>query len=439
MAQINVDRVVDYLLVGGGLACATAAEEIRQRDSSGSIVIVSGDTELPYHRPPLSKEYVRGEISAQGVYGMGGIYVHAAAWYADHHVEVERGVEAVALDTNTRTVLLGNGRLLGYRALLLATGGRARRLKIPGVGLPGIYTLRTLSNADALRAELLVPGVRVVVLGSRFIGLETAASALQRGAHVTIVDPSPRMWVDMMPASVAQYFERQFARRGVILRFGYTPIAFVPGPYGRVSAVRVYPPRGTGPVEDIPCDFVIVGIGIELSTELAAGAGLDLDPRRGLVVNARLQASAPDVYAAGDIITYPDPVTGWMHFEHWDHAIASGKVAAANMTGGQERHRYLPYFFSDQFDLSINMLGYPSADAQVLIRGSMAAHRFTALYVQHRRLRAALMVNDDGEIEALRHLIASRAQVPDDPERLSNPSQPLASLLTRPSSPTGPL
>jgi 3-phenylpropionate/trans-cinnamate dioxygenase ferredoxin reductase subunit len=428
MGAGRAQGTIDYLLLGGGLAAATAAEALRQRDRAGSIIIVSGDAAYPYHRPPLSKEYLRGEIGTEGTYGAGGIYVHPLDWYESQHVEVLRGANAAALDAESRSVLLANGMTLHYRALLLATGGRARRLPIPGAHLPGVHTLRSLADADALRAELSAPGRRLVVIGSRFIGLEVAASAIMKGAYVTLVDATPRLWRGLMPPALSAYFQEYFTAQGAVLRLGHTPVALLAGADGRVGAVRIAPAQGGSTWEDIRCDVVVVGIGIDLNTELAAEAGLALGERRAVLVDDRMQTSVPEIFAAGDIVTYPDPLAGWMHFEHWDHAVASGQAAAANMTGATSFYHHVPYYFSDQFDLAINMLGYPFPNAQVVLRGSLADNAFSALYVYENRLVAALLVNDASQLDLLRDLIAAGPQVPGNPLVLGDQAFELASL-----------
>ncbi|MGZ6390549.1 MAG: NAD(P)/FAD-dependent oxidoreductase [Ktedonobacterales bacterium] len=431
MAAANTEQTIDYLVIGGGLAGATAAEEIRKRDAQGSITIVTNDPELPYHRPPLSKEYLRGEIGAAGTYGAGGVYVQLPDWYQQQRVEVLRGVEATALDTAGQSVRLSDGRILHYRTLLLAPGGRPRKLNIPGADLPGVYLLRTLADADAIRAELAVPGKRIVVVGSGFIGLETAASALQKGAQVTIVEPQTRAWPAIVSPVLSDVFQGQFSRRGATLRYEHGVDGFVAGPDGHLAAVQIAPVGGSGQPEEIPCDLAIVGVGIQLNTELAAAAGLEVDPRHGIVTDDRLETRVAGVFAAGDAVAYPDPLGGRMHFEHWDNAIASGHAAGANMAGGDEPYRHVPYFFSDQFDLSLNMLGYPSSAAQIVIRGDVSANAFTALYVENAILRAALMVNDDAQMDLLRELIAASAPVTGDPQRLADPSFDLATLMPK--------
>jgi 3-phenylpropionate/trans-cinnamate dioxygenase ferredoxin reductase subunit len=406
------ERSVDYLIIGGGLAGATAAEAIRQRDPSGTILIVSDDAYLPYHRPPLSKEYLRGEIAAEGTYGNGGVFVQLPEWYDEQQVEVVREEWAASLDTTAHVVRLDSGATIHFGALLLATGARPRTLDVPGSDLPGVHTLRTLAHADAIREEL-APGQQVVVIGSGFIGLEAAASTLTRGAQVTIVELLPRAWPNLVTPELSAYFQDQFARRGATLRYGFTVTGFAAGADGRVASVTIAPASGQGASETLPCELAIVGVGVRLNTDLAASAGLEIDPRHGIVVDEHLETRAADIFAAGDAAAYPDPIVGRMHFEHWDHAIASAQTAAANMAGSDEPYRHVPYFFSDQFDLSLNMLGYPSAQAQVVIRGEMASNHFTALYVQDSCLRAALMVNDDAQMDLLRDLIATSAPVSD--------------------------
>ncbi|HEX8032421.1 MAG TPA: FAD-dependent oxidoreductase, partial [Ktedonobacterales bacterium] len=330
-----------------------------------------------------------------------------------------------------QAVRLSNGRTLHYRTLLLAPGGRPRKLNIPGTELPGVYLLRTLADSNAIRAELATPGKRVVVVGSGFIGLETAADALQKGAQVTIVEPQARVWPSIVSPALSDFFQGQFTRRGATLRFEHGVDGFVAGPDGRLAAVQVAPVGGSGQSEEIPCDLAIVGVGIHLNTELADAAGLEVDPHHGIVTDDRLETRVAGVFAAGDAVAYPDPLGGRMHFEHWDNAIASGHAAGANMAGGDEPYRHVPYFFSDQFDLSINMLGYPSSTTQIIIRGDMSANAFTALYMENGTLRAALMVNDDAHMDLLRDLIAASAPVTGDPKRLADPSFDLSTLMPR--------
>jgi 3-phenylpropionate/trans-cinnamate dioxygenase ferredoxin reductase subunit len=320
---------------------------------------------------------------------------------------------------------MDDGQTIHYGMLLLATGGRPRVLDVPGADLPGVQVLRTLDQADIIR-EALAPGQRVVVVGAGFIGMETAASAIQKGCQVTIVELFPRAWPQMVSPEVSRFFEQQFSDRGATLRYGFTVTGFGANKDGGVGTVRIAKADDQSQTEEIPCDLAIVGVGIQLNTELAASAGLAVDPKHGIVVDERLETNSAGVFVAGDVAAYPDPFAGRMHFEHWDNAIASAQVAAANMAGGDEPYRHVPYFFSDQFDLSLNMLGYPTSEAQITLRGDLSARKFTALYVQDGTLRAALMVNDDAQMDLLRDLIATGATVQGD---LADTSRDLASLF----------
>ncbi|HEY7339842.1 MAG TPA: FAD/NAD(P)-binding oxidoreductase [Ktedonobacterales bacterium] len=437
MTSAQSGRAVTYLLIGGGLASATAAEEIRKRDPNGSIVIICKEPQRPYNRPPLSKEYLRGEINAEGTYGNGGIYVHEPGWYDEQRVELLHG-EAIALDPAARMVQLADGQTLTYDKLLLAVGGRPRALEVPNANLPGIYYLRTVTDSDAIRQELAQHGKRVVVVGSGFIGLETAANSLFRSAQVTIVEPLDRPWPSMLPPALSDYLAKQYERRGATLRYQHGVTGFSAGDDGRLAGVEITP-VGDSPTtepETISCDLAIVGVGILLNSDLAQQAGLEVDPRQGIVVNDHLQTSAADIYAAGDLAAYPDPVLGRMHFEHWDNAIATGQTAAANMTGGDEVYRHVPYFFSDQFDLAINMLGYPSSTAHVVVRGALARDQFSAYFIDDGKLRGVMMVNDDAQMDLVRDLITEAALVP-DPHALLDPNFDLASLRPGPETAAG--
>lgn len=406
-------RRVDYLLIGGGLAAATAAEEIRKRDASGSILIVAGEAHPPYHRPPLSKEYLRGDIGADGTYGAGGVYVQLPPWYAEQRVEVQQGMTVTQLDTAAKTAALADGSTIGYGKALIATGGRARALSASGASLPGVLSLRTLDDSTAIRERLGTPGLRVVVIGSGFIGLETACNSLFRNARVAIVDPVERAWPGMLTPSLSAWLENEYTSRGASFHWRHTATEFIAGQDGRVASVRIEDTRGTEAPIELPADLVITGVGIHLNTEVASASGIEVDPRHGVVVDDHLRSSAADVWVAGDIAAYPDPLMGRYHFEHWDNAIASGQTAGANMAGGDERYHHVPYFFSDQFDLALNMLGYPTPDAQVVIRGDKLNDSFTAVFVQDGHIRAALMVNDDAKMDAWRDAIAANAAAPD--------------------------
>ncbi|MFI5275856.1 MAG: NAD(P)/FAD-dependent oxidoreductase [Ktedonobacterales bacterium] len=420
MTTADARTAVDYLLIGGGLASATAAEEIRKRDAKGSVLIVAAEHHLPYHRPPLSKEYLRGDIGPDGTYGNGGVFAQLPPWYGEQRVAVKQGVGVTRLDTAAKQATLSDGSTVNYGRALLATGGRPRTLPIPGAHLPGIFVLRTLDDSTAIREQLNTPNRNVVVIGSGFIGLEAASNALFKGASVSIIDPVERVWPGMLTPGLSAYLENEYTSRGATFYLGHAAAEFIAGADGRVAQVRIAPQEGSAAPLTLPADMVLVGVGIQLNTDLATDASLNVDPHHGVMVDDHLRASAEDVYAAGDVASFLDPVMGRYHFEHWDNAIASGQTAAANMTGGDERYQHVPYFFSDQFDLSINMLGYPSPDAEVIIRGDPRQDAFTAVYIRDGAIRAALMVNDDAQMDTWRELIETSARPPDDREQLAS-------------------
>jgi 3-phenylpropionate/trans-cinnamate dioxygenase ferredoxin reductase component len=414
----NTRQSVDYLLIGGGLASATAAETLRQRDPQSTITIITNDTEFPYHRPPLSKEYLRAEIEADGIYGQGGVYVQLPEWYQFQNIEVRHNTSVTDLDTTAKVATLSDGQTIHYGMALLATGGRPRRLSVPGADLLGVYALRTLADAHSLR-EKVVAGQHVVIVGSGFIGLEVAASFLVKGARVTIVDPLPRVWPNIVSAPISQFIQDQFVFHGATLRYGWNVTGFEAGSSGHVEAVRLSSVEDRSAEEIIRCDLVVIGVGIELNTSLAQSAGLEIDPKHGIVVNEKLETRSAAVFAAGDVAAFPNLRGSRMHFEHWDNAIATGEVAAANMSGDDVVFRHVPYFFSDQFDLSFNMLGVPSSEAEIILRGDMAAKQFTAFYIQDSMLQAALMINDDAQMDLLRQLIAESVTI-DNPQDLGD-------------------
>jgi NADPH-dependent 2,4-dienoyl-CoA reductase/sulfur reductase-like enzyme len=233
----------------------------------------------------------------------------------------------------------------------------------------------------------------------------------------------------MLPARLSQYLSSQYERRGAAVLYQHTVTGFTAGEDGRVNGAEATPVGDSiaTSAETVGCDLVVVGVGILLNSGLAQQAGLEVDPRQGIVVNDHLQTSAPDIYAAGDLAAYPDPILGRMHFEHWDNAIATGKTVAANMAGGDEVYRHVPYFFSDQFDLAINMLGYPSDTAHVVVRGALQRDQFSAYFIEEGRLRGAMLVNDDAQMDLVRDLIAEDVPVP-EPHALMDEKFDLASL-----------
>jgi len=370
-----------YVIVGGGLAAASAIEGIRDLDTNGEITVVSAERELPYHRPPLSKGYLAGREQLETV------RIHDALWYRDNRVRYRLGVEAKSVHMKRRSVTLTSGERLEYDRLLLATGSHARRLGVPGADTPGVSLLRTMADSTALKAALR-PGLKVVIVGGSFIGMEVAATACGVGAEVTVLEMGPLVYGRFADPSLSDFFKRMLESHGVTIRTGIR-VARVRSANGVVSGVV------TEKDEQIPAELVVAGVGAEPNTGWLANSGFSID-RGGLVVNVRLETNAEQVWAAGDIARFPDPITRQpRRLEHWDNALMQGKQAGRNMAGAGEPYSHQSAFFSDLFDVTVNVLGDTDAPDAVHIKGStdLAAPNLTALYVRSHKLTGAVMAN----------------------------------------------
>jgi 3-phenylpropionate/trans-cinnamate dioxygenase ferredoxin reductase subunit len=399
------------VVVGGGLAGAKAAQTLREEGYDGGLVILAEEAERPYERPPLSKEYLNGSKERDV------IYVHDAGWYGEHDVELRTGVRAVGLDPAGHTVELDGGERLPYRAVLLATGAEPRRLRVPGADADGVLTLRSAADSDRLKAELAPGDRRVVVVGAGWIGLEVAAAARSYGNEVTVVEPQPTPLRAVLGDEIGGVFADLHRSHGVDLRLS-TGVGELRGD-GRVRAVV------TDDGTEIPADLVVVGVGVAPRTQLAEAARLAVD--NGVVVDSALRASAPDVFAAGDIASWLHPLYGrHIRVEHWANALNGGPVAARAMLGQDVVYDRLPYFFTDQYDLGMEYSGLGGADMRVVCRGNPDDGEFIAFWLEGDRVRAAMNVNVWDVTDPLQALI--RADRPVDDARLADPDVPLADL-----------
>jgi 3-phenylpropionate/trans-cinnamate dioxygenase ferredoxin reductase component len=399
-----------FVIVGASLAGAKAAETLRAEGFDGRIVLVGAETERPYERPPLSKDYLRGESERDGA------YVHEPDYYDSHQIELRLGTRAVALDAGASQVGLEGGERLDYDALLLATGAEPRRLDIPGADLEEVHLLRTLGDCDALRA-VIDRGGRLVIVGAGWIGCEVAASARQKGMDVTVVDPFSVPLERVLGPQLGAFYRDVHAEHGVDLRLGSGVEGFEGA--GRVERVR------TSDGATIDCDAVLVGVGVKPRVELAQAAGLAVG--NGVEVDERLRTSAPNVWAAGDIASHQHPFYGErVRVEHWGTALEQGPAAARSMLGDQAPYERLPYFFSDQYDVGMEYAGYAPRSDRVVIRGDTAAREFIAFWIAGERVVAGMNVNVWDVNDAIQALIRSRAIVDDG--RLSDPDVPLESL-----------
>jgi 3-phenylpropionate/trans-cinnamate dioxygenase ferredoxin reductase component len=400
-----------FIIVGASLAGAKAAETVREAGFEGRVVLIGAEDERPYERPPLSKDYLRGEVGREKV------YVHDEAFYAEHGIDLRLGRMAVRLDSARREVALDDGERLSYDRLLLTTGARARRLAIPGGDLDGVLYLRSVEDCDALR-ERLDRGGTVVVVGAGWIGAEVAASARQRGLEVTVLDPMTVPLERVLGTDVGSIYRDVHTEHGVRMLMGTGVEAFE----GATSIERVRTSDG----RVLDCDFVVVGVGAQPRTELAEQAGIAVD--NGILVDEHLRTSAHGVYAAGDIANAYHPFYGaYIRVEHWANALNQGPAAARNMLGYATPYDPVPYFFSDQYDIGMEYAGFATSWDRVVFRGDPANREFIAFWIAGDRVVAGMNVNVWDVNDTLQRLIRARTAV--DDRRLTDPDVPLDDLL----------
>jgi 3-phenylpropionate/trans-cinnamate dioxygenase ferredoxin reductase subunit len=387
------------------LAGVATAEQYRKAGGTDSIAILSADADLPVHRPPLSKEFLRGDAALDTV------FIHPREYFEQEDIDLHLNTVVKSIDVAGKELHLKNGDVFGFGRLVLATGARPRRLSVPRSGLSGVHYLRSLSSSQQL-AEEAANAQRAVIIGAGFIGIEVAATLTQRGVSCTVVEMADRMWARLTPPETSLAIQRACEARGIKFRFAVS-VQEISGTE-RAEAVVL----NTG--EKLPADLVVAGVGAELNTQLAEAAGLKVD--RGVLVGPFFDTPAEDVYAVGDIARFPDPAGGSLHLEHWDHALNSGRALGNTLAGEPATYDHVAYFFSDIFDLSLNMIGYPESWDQVIQRGDVAGEKFTTLYLRDGILRAALMINDDAHFDDWTQLIGARVPVTEDAaDMLSRP------------------
>ncbi|MEA2437832.1 MAG: 3-phenylpropionate/trans-cinnamate dioxygenase ferredoxin reductase component [Thermoleophilaceae bacterium] len=403
-----------HVIVGAALAGAKAAEALREEGFDGRVVLIGSEPELPYERPPLSKEYLRGEAPREKA------RVHDEGFYEQHDIELRTGTTVSAVDTAAREVELDSGERLGYDRLLLATGAEPRRLSVPGAALDGVHYLRDLADADALAARLAKGSGRVAVIGAGWIGSEVAASARVKGLNVALVEMADVPLERVLGREVGEIYAGVHRDHGVDLHLGATLEAFEGA--GRVERVKL-----AGGVA-VDCDFVVVGIGVTPRTELAERAGLEVGD--GILVSKRLETSVSGVFAAGDVANAFHPFYGRkLRVEHWANALNQPATAARAMLGKEgESYERLPYFFSDQYDVGMEYVGYATEWDEVVLRGDPSAPEFVAFWLKDGAVVAGMNVNVWDVVEPIKALIESRQRV--DVARLRDPDVPLEQLAT---------
>jgi 3-phenylpropionate/trans-cinnamate dioxygenase ferredoxin reductase subunit len=400
-----------FVIVGASLAGAKAAETLRSEGFEGRLVLIGEETERPYERPMLSKEYLRGDKPAAK------LYVHDEAFYADNDIELLTGTHVASLDPGAHEVTLQDGSRMPYSRLLLSTGAIPRRLSLPGADLPGVRYLRTMGDSDALRAAITAAS-RVVVIGSGWIGSEVAASARQLGAEVAIVGPDAVPLERVLGPEVGGVYRELHAENGVELHLSTKVMAIVGG--DAAQGVRTM----DGAV--VEGDLVVVGVGATPRDELARDAGLTLE--NGIVVDELLRTSAPDVFAAGDVAATWNPMYNKrIRVEHWANALNQGQTAARNMLGLGTAYAKLPYFYSDQFDLGMEYNGYASDWDRVVLRGDAAGREFLAFWLKDGRVLAGMNANIWDQGDDIKALVRAGAGI--DVGHLADASIPLADLV----------
>jgi 3-phenylpropionate/trans-cinnamate dioxygenase ferredoxin reductase subunit len=400
-----------FVIVGASLAGAKAAEQLRNGGFDGRVALIGAEPERPYERPPLSKDYLRGEAEREKA------YVHPESFYAEHDIELLTSARATAINPKEGRLTLANGDELRFDRLLLTTGAEPRRLGVPGAELHGIYYLRTIGDCDALRARI-DGGGHAVVVGAGWIGSEVAASARQGGLDVTVIDPLELPNERIFGREIGEFYRDVHAQHGVELLLGDGLDSFEGD--GQVARVR------TASGKTVECDFAVVGVGVVPRVELAQAAGLEID--NGVVVDENLRTSAENVFAAGDLANAWHPFyERRIRVEHWANALNQGPAAARAMLGESVSYDRIPYFFSDQYEVGMEYSGYATEWDQVVFRGDRDGGEFIAFWLTGGRVVAGMNVNVWDVNDQVQALIRSRQTI--DTAALGDPGTPLESLI----------
>lgn len=408
------DRQVDFLLIGGGMASANCAAELRRRGGDGSILLVGREPEPPYERPPVTKEYLRGEAGREDA------YVNPPSWYEENGVELMTGRNVLALDVEARTAKVQGGEEVAFGKALLGTGATVNILRLEGAENEGIHYVRAFGNADAIRGDV-AESERVALIGGSYIGCEAAASLTAQGKKCTIIAIEDVALSRTFGPEAGRWFQGQLEEHGVEFHGGETLSAFEGD--GRVRAVV------TESGLTVECDTVVVGAGVRPDAMLAERAGIEVG-EGGIVCDSKLQTSVEGIYAAGDCCSYESAVHGRrIHVEHWDVAMQQGQHAAANMLGAGEDYEVVPYFFSDLADWAgLEYVGPAYEWEQEVWRGDRERGEFSVWYLQGGRVAGCLSVERSEDLAEARRLLAEGVDVSGVVERIEDPSADLASI-----------
>ncbi len=399
----------NVVVVGAGLGGAHVVETLRAEGFTGSITMIGTEPELPYDRPKLSKEYLQGKVERAE------IFLHGPDWYQQHDIRLKIGDTVDAIDRAGRTVRLASGQNLPYDHLVLATGADSRHLRMPGADLPGVMTLRELAESEALR-DLFTKGGRLAVIGTGWIGLEVAAAARLAGMDVTAVAPVTQPLANIVGDRIGAYFADLHRRNGVDLRMGVA-VQEVLEARGRAGGIRT--DQG-----DIAADAVLLAVGAVPRIQLADAAGLKID--NGVLVDEHMVTSDPAILAIGDIANaYHTTLRTRLRREHWDNAIRQGQLAARTILGQDAAYDWLPYFFTDQFDLGMEYVGNNAPDDETVLRGTLESGEFIVFWRRDETVTAAMNVNIWDVNDDLRAVVGCRV----DAARLADPDVPLTALV----------
>lgn len=413
------DSLIQFVgIVGANIAGVSAAETLRRLGYHGRIVLIGAESELPYERPPMSKEYLAGQVDDER------LTLRPQTFYDEHRIELWLGQRATALHADTRTITLATGEQHRFDRIVLATGCELLPLPVPGADLPGVYSLRTLADARTLLAALRAGASqheRAVVIGAGFIGSEVAAACRMAGMDVTLIEMLPNPMERALGPEMGALLAGIHRARGVDVRTGEMVAAI----RGTARAEEVVTASGA----HIPCAFVVVGAGVRPATQWLADAGLALD--NGVVVDATCESSAPGIFAAGDVANWPyQPAASApllrVRLEHWDNALRQGETVAHNLLGEGAAYRHIPYFWSDQYDMKLQFVGYTPAWDCIVTRGAFP-ESFIAFYLREGRVRAAFSSNRQRDLVTLKKLVAADPALPET--LLADDQQPLKDLL----------
>lgn len=403
------------IVAGGGNAAGQAVTSLRQGGFPGRIVLVGDEPVVPYQRPPLSKKFLAGELALER------LFLKPEKYYADHEIELQLDTRVLSIDRDRCVVDTTRDKNLQYDHLILATGSRVRRMQVPGHELDGIYYLRNIADVEAIR-QFFQQGRNLIVVGAGYIGLEVAAVAVTHGLNVTVLEMEDRVMSRVTAPPVSEFFARVHSEAGVDIRFGTAVTGFL----GEDQVQAVECADGT----QLPADIVIVGIGILPVTDLAETAGLTCED--GIVVDENCRTNDPRILAVGDCTRHPNPLLGVrLRLESVHNAVEQGKTAAATVLGSDKPYAQIPWFWSDQYDLKLQIVGMSAGYDQVIIRGNPADRSFAAIYLDaDNRLIAVDAISSPREFMSAKKLIPAGARM--DPATVSDTSVPFKELAILP-------